>query len=123
MKLTLFGVWRHLLHESNEVEQELSVVVGKFQIIAVLPEEQTWCFNSEKEAKNKHIYAIFTLCLICPLHRGTQSRDAGSQKTCPLILSCSMHVLKLKYHYAYLAVDQNEMWTAEHQAMIFISVF
>lgn len=38
--LTLFGVWRHFLHEGNEVEQELGVVVGQFQIIAVLPEEE-----------------------------------------------------------------------------------
>lgn len=38
--LTLFGVWRHLLHEGNEVEQELGVIVGQFQIIAVLPEEE-----------------------------------------------------------------------------------
>lgn len=52
MKLTLFGVRCHLLHESNEVEQELSVVVGQFQLIAVLPEEQTRHFNSEKEGKN-----------------------------------------------------------------------
>lgn len=38
IKLTLFGVRCHLFHESNEVEQELSVVVGQLQIIAVLPE-------------------------------------------------------------------------------------
>lgn len=36
-KLTLFGVWRHFFHESDEVEQELGVVVGQFQIIAILP--------------------------------------------------------------------------------------
>lgn len=40
-KLTLFGVWRHLFHERDEVEQELGVVVGQFQIIAILPGEQT----------------------------------------------------------------------------------
>lgn len=39
-KLTLFGVWCHLLHECDEVEQELCVVVGQLQIIAVLPEKQ-----------------------------------------------------------------------------------
>lgn len=48
MKLTLFGVRCHLLHESNEVEQELSVVVGQFQIIAVLPEEQTKYYRKVK---------------------------------------------------------------------------
>lgn len=40
-KLTLFGVRRHLFHESDEVEQELGVVVGQFQIIAILPGKQT----------------------------------------------------------------------------------
>lgn len=40
MKLTLFGVWSHLLHERDEVEQELRIVVGQFQIVAVLPENQ-----------------------------------------------------------------------------------
>lgn len=40
-KLTLFGVWRHFFHESDEVEQELGVVVGQFQIIAILPGEHT----------------------------------------------------------------------------------
>jgi len=40
MKLTLFGVRCNLLHESDVVEQELSVVVGQFKIIAVLPKEQ-----------------------------------------------------------------------------------
>lgn len=39
-RLTLFGVGRHFLHEGDEVEQELGVVVGQFQIIAVLPEEE-----------------------------------------------------------------------------------
>ena len=67
MKLTLFGVRCHFLHESNEVEQELSVVVGQFQIIAVLPEEEIKHFNTEKEAKNKYVYAIFTQYLLCPL--------------------------------------------------------
>lgn len=40
MKLTLFRVRCHLLHERDEVEQELCVVVGQLQIIAVLPENQ-----------------------------------------------------------------------------------
>jgi hypothetical protein len=35
--LTLFGVWRHLLHESDEVEQELGVVAGQLQLVAVFP--------------------------------------------------------------------------------------
>lgn len=37
--LTLFGVRSHLLHESDEVEQEVSVVVGELQLIAVFPED------------------------------------------------------------------------------------
>lgn len=59
-KLTLFRVRRHLLHESNEVEQELRVVVGQFQIIAVLPDEQTWYLHSDTGGKNKHVYTSFT---------------------------------------------------------------
>lgn len=61
MKLTLFGVRCHLLHESDEVEQELGVVVGQLQIIAVLPEEQKKSFNAEKRVKNIHVYAVCTL--------------------------------------------------------------
>lgn len=38
--LTVLGVWRHFLHQADEVEQELGVVVGQFQIIAVLPERE-----------------------------------------------------------------------------------
>lgn len=62
MKLTLFGIWRHLLHEGNEVEEELCVVVGQFQIIAVLPEEHR---NHLRWKKCSH--ATFTLCLTCAL--------------------------------------------------------
>lgn len=35
----MFGVRSHLLHESDEVEQEVSVVVGELQLIAVFPED------------------------------------------------------------------------------------
>lgn len=63
MKLTLFGVRCHLLHEGNEVEQELSVVVGQFQIIAVLSEVQTRHF---KKVKNKiMLYLRYTLFALC----------------------------------------------------------
>lgn len=60
MKPTLFGVRCHLLHESNEVEQELSVVVGQFQIIAVLPGEQTRHFKKVK-TRSCNIYALLYL--------------------------------------------------------------
>lgn len=63
-KLTLFGVWRHLFHESDEVEQELGVVVGQFQIIAILPGEQT----KASPRKKKRCHATFILCLILTLH-------------------------------------------------------
>lgn len=82
MKLTLFGVRCHLLHESNEVEQELSVVVGQVQIIAVLPEKQTRYFNSEKRRlktntsiKQKHSASFV-------LHRVTQYKKWGSTNRC-----------------------------------------
>lgn len=41
VRLTLFGVGSDLLHQSDEVEQELRVVVGQLQVFAVFPEENT----------------------------------------------------------------------------------
>lgn len=41
VRLTLFGVGCDLLHQSNEVEQELRVVVGQLQVFAVFPKENT----------------------------------------------------------------------------------
>lgn len=52
--LTLFRVRRHLLHESYEVEQELCVVVGQLQIVAVLPEEQT--SNQRQNREPVHVF-------------------------------------------------------------------
>lgn len=46
--LTVLGVWRHFLHQADEVEQELGVVVGQFQIIAVLPEKEDEPFFRRK---------------------------------------------------------------------------
>lgn len=63
MKLTLFGVRCHLLHESDEVEQELGVVVGQLQIIAVLPEEQKKRFNAEKRRLKTYTFMQFALLL------------------------------------------------------------
>lgn len=44
-RLTLFGVWRDFLHESDEVEQELGVVGRQLQIFAVFPEENM-CYST-----------------------------------------------------------------------------
>lgn len=89
-KPTLFGVWRHLFHESDEVEQELGVVVGQFQIIAILPGEQT-----------RHLHVKKTLpCNIYTLsHSHTALRDATQSEYAEAEVTldtnvCGMRVLK-----------------------------
>lgn len=86
----MFGVWRHLFHESDEVEQELGVVVGQFQIIAILPGEQT-----------RHLHVKKTLpCNIYTLsHSHTALRDATQSGYAEAEVTldtnvCGMHVLK-----------------------------
>lgn len=80
MKLTLLRVGCHLLHESNKVEQELCVVVGQFQIIAVLPEDQTRHLNSDEKMKHDKTCArYYTVCvpLLCfGVGNTTQSVEA-----------------------------------------------
>lgn len=55
VKLTLFGVRRHLLHESDEVEQELRVVAGQFQIVAIFPEDKSKRLQKVKQTRRHHL--------------------------------------------------------------------
>lgn len=77
--LTLFRVRCHLLHESNEVEQELSVVVGQFQVIAVLPEEQTFKLRWRRKT-NKPVHSIYTLPASFGLSKGKRNTKWRSIK-------------------------------------------
>lgn len=92
-KLTLFGVWRHLFHESDEVEQELGVVVGQFQIIAILPGEQTRHRHVKKNIAIQHLYSVsFSHCTArCNTKWICRSRiDIGYQRVRHACLKNSM---------------------------------
>lgn len=84
-KLTLFGVWRHLFHESDEVKQELGVVVGQFQIIAILPGKQTRHLHVKKNS----CHATFTYYLILTRHCDTQHKvDMQKRHKMPTCGAC-----------------------------------
>lgn len=91
MKLTLFGIWRHLLHEGNEVEEELCVVVGQFQIIAVLPEEHRKSLKMEiMQSRN-----IYTLSYLRPYSDTQHIVDVQKCRTAsPDMMACGMHDIK-----------------------------